>query len=133
VNGTSPSTRRLLRSNHPSATTRAASLSDLVRWQIASRSDCHAIPAHRSLADFERLYVDVGPDNYVWYQDRFSDRIFAVFPIQGLEFLRKVKDAFPRNETEKLTLDQVLDRVRLELPILSLHPELRQRLHRADG
>ena len=80
-------------------------------WQIVSLSDSHTMPKYRSLADFERLYADVGPDNYVWYQDRFSERIFAVFPIQGVDFLRKVKDAFSGQANEKLALDQVLDRV----------------------
>lgn len=35
--------------------------------------------AHRSLADFERLYVGVGADNYVWYQFRFVVGIMTVF------------------------------------------------------
>ena len=80
-------------------------------WQIASQSDSHTAPKHRSLADFERLYMGVGADNYVWYQNRFSERVFAVFATDRLEFLRKVKNAFPRQSNEKLTLDQVLERV----------------------
>jgi hypothetical protein len=80
-------------------------------WRIVSQSDSLTVPKHRSLADFERLYLGVGADNYVWYQDRFSERVFAVFATQRLEFLRKVRHAFPRPANEKLTLDQVLERV----------------------
>ena len=74
---------------------------DLARsWEIVSRSDAGNTPQHRSLADFERLYSGVGADNYIWYQGRFSERVFAIFAIEGLDFLRKVKDAFPACERD---------------------------------
>ena len=90
----------------------AEQLPDLARtWEIVSRSDGGNTPQHRSLADFERLYSGVGADNYIWYQDRFSERVFAIFPIDGLDFLRKVKDAFPRDSNEKLASDALLERL----------------------
>jgi hypothetical protein len=86
---------------------------DLARsWEIVSKSDARTTPQHRSLADFERLYSGVGAGNYIWYQNRFSERVFAVFRTEGLDFLRKVKDAFPSLANETLTSDEVL--VRLE-------------------
>jgi hypothetical protein len=80
-------------------------------WEIVSRSDARAMPEHRSLVDFERLYMSVGADNYIWYQNRFSERVFAVFALERLDFLRKVKDAFPSRPNETLTPDQVLERL----------------------
>jgi len=80
-------------------------------WRIVTASDSQTTPSYRSLADFERLYSGVGADNYNWYQGRFSDRVLEVFPVARLEFIRKVRDAFPRQANEKLTLEQVLNRV----------------------
>ena len=86
---------------------------DLARsWEIVSKSDARTTPQHRSLADFERLYSGVGAGNYIWYQNRFSERVFAVFRTEGLDFLRNVKDAFPSLANETLASDEVL--VRLE-------------------
>jgi len=53
-------------------------------------------PAHRSLADFERLYVGVGVANYAWYQQLFLRRLQTVHAAQELQFLAAVKRAFPR-------------------------------------
>jgi hypothetical protein len=80
-------------------------------WRIAVGADANTTPTHRSLADFERLYAGVGPANYVWYQGRFTERVIAIYATQRLQFLRAVKGAFPREAKEKLTLDQVLDRL----------------------
>jgi hypothetical protein len=80
-------------------------------WEIVSLSDSQTTPRHRSLADFERLYLEVGAGNYAWYQGRFSERVFAMPGTDRLEFLRKVKDAFPSQATEKLALEEVLERV----------------------
>jgi hypothetical protein len=80
-------------------------------WEIVSRSDARTTPDHRSLADFERLYLFLGADNYIWYQNRFSERVFTVFAVDRLNFLRKVKDAFPSQRHETLTPAQVLDRL----------------------
>lgn len=37
-------------------------------------------PPHTSLADFERLYSEVGARNYGWYQGRFQDLGYALYP-----------------------------------------------------
>jgi hypothetical protein len=87
-------------------------LPDLARtWEIVSRSDAETAPEHRSLADFERLYMGVGADNYIWYQSRFSERVFAIFAMERLDFLRAVRDAFPRRPNERLAPDQLLDQL----------------------
>lgn len=90
----------------------AERLPDLARtWEIVSRSDGGNTPQHRSLADFERLYSGVGADNYIWYQGRFSERVFALFATERFDFLRKVKDAFPRGSKDKLAPDQLLEQL----------------------
>ena len=53
-------------------------------------------PSHRTLEDFERLYFGVGALNYVWYQARFQAQVQAVHAVHGVDFLRRVRAAFPR-------------------------------------
>lgn len=48
---------------------------------------------HRSLADFERLYVGVGGDNYVWYQYRFVVGIINIFDDGGVGILQNLYHA----------------------------------------
>jgi hypothetical protein len=60
---------------------------------------------------WEIVYSGVGADNYIWYQGRFSERVFAIFAIERLDFLRKVKDAFPGPPNERLASDQLLEQL----------------------
>jgi hypothetical protein len=75
-------------------------------------------PAHTSLADFERLYIRVGPENYNWYQAAFAMQAAEVFQAQGLGFLARVREAFPAGG-EQMDGDAVL--ARLE----AIHPGFR--------
>ena len=85
---------------------------DLARsWDIVAMSDADIAPKHRSLADFERLYMGVGPENYVWYQGRFAELAAEISRSEALEFIRKVKASFPRDREETLTPDAVLERL----------------------
>jgi hypothetical protein len=85
---------------------------DLARsFDIVAMSDADIEPKHRSLADFECLYMGVGPENYVWYQGRFAELAAEISRSEGLEFIRKVKAALPREREETLPLDAVLDRL----------------------
>ncbi len=54
-------------------------------------------PQHRTLDTFDRLYFGVGSLNYVWYQARFQQQVVAVYESQGVEFLRTLRSAFPRD------------------------------------
>lgn len=49
---------------------------------------------HRSLADFERLYVGVGIREYGWYQSQFLFAAKRVFEVQGVDVLRRLWRAF---------------------------------------
>lgn len=49
-------------------------------------------PEYKSLADFERLYSDVGPANYDWYQKQFALVAEDVFNQYGLEFGERVTE-----------------------------------------
>lgn len=53
-------------------------------------------PTHRSLEDFERLYIGVGIENYGWYQAKFQERAARVYDEQKIAFLHKVRATFPR-------------------------------------
>jgi len=65
---------------------------------------------HTTLDDFERLYVEVGPANYGWYQGKFFERVAQVYEAKGLSFIEEVRKTFPGDEKETLTIDVVLER-----------------------
>ncbi len=70
-----------------------------------------ARPKHRTLAAFDRLYFGVGALNYVWYQARFQEQVQAVHARYGLDFLRRVRAAFPRGAAPVSSPDEVLARL----------------------
>ncbi len=47
-------------------------------------------PKYKSLQDFQNLYGDVGPENYDWYQRKFAQLAFALYPQLKLELIKKV-------------------------------------------
>jgi hypothetical protein len=55
--------------------------------------DAVPAPAHRSLADFDRLYFGVGARNYVWYQAQFQQRVREVHARQGIGFVDALRRA----------------------------------------
>ena len=75
-------------------------------------------PAHTSLADFDRLYIRVGPQNYNWYQSAFAMQAAEVFQAQGLGFLARVREAFPVGG-QPMESDAVLERLE------AIHPGFR--------
>lgn len=46
--------------------------------------------AHKTLDDFEKLYGDVGPANYHWYQSKFAQLGYKLYPQLKLELIKKV-------------------------------------------
>ena len=49
---------------------------------------------HRSLDDFERLYVGVGPENYCWYQFRLAVAAGEIYDAAGADALRRLYRTF---------------------------------------
>jgi hypothetical protein len=49
---------------------------------------------HRSLNDFERLYVGVGAENYCWYQFRLAVAADEIFDAAGVDALRRLYHTF---------------------------------------
>jgi len=79
---------------------RAARPTDAKLWEgILQGYRDAAHPEHRTLDAFERLYFGVGAQNYVWYQARFQQQVQRVHDAQGVAFLRRLKQAFPRGAT----------------------------------
>jgi hypothetical protein len=69
--------------------------------------------AHTTLADFDAQYDEImqnDPRNYGWYQCAFDQRVIAVHKREGLEFLTKIKAAFPLGGP-RLTEAQVLEKL----------------------
>jgi hypothetical protein len=64
-------------------------------WDGMVRPAPDTRPPHTSLADFDRLYFGVGPENYFWYQGTFAARVSEVFAERGLGFLAAAREAFP--------------------------------------
>ncbi len=70
---------------------------------------------YTSLADFERLYFGVGPDNYGWYQSKFVKRAIEVYKAKRLSFIEDIrKNPFPKGQT--LTLEEVMQRLEKTTP-----------------
>lgn len=49
---------------------------------------------HRSLDDFEKLYVNVGPANYHWYQCNFAQLGFKLYPQFKTSLIKTVIDNY---------------------------------------
>jgi hypothetical protein len=69
---------------------------------------------HRTLADFERLYSNVGPENYVWYQFKLSEAAERLLRKAGDEALRRMWRSF------RLVDDELATRLRVNVdPLLA--------------
>lgn len=73
---------------------------------------------YRSLEDFERLYIDVGAQNYGWYQCRFHVAAKRIYEAGGIEALQRLWKAFLQSD-EKLSDEQLAARLREDA-----HPEI---------
>ncbi|MEJ7623289.1 MAG: hypothetical protein WKF34_04805 [Pyrinomonadaceae bacterium] len=62
---------------------------------------------YSSLEDFEKLYSNVGPENYGWYQSKFIQRAAQVYDTEGLSFIEELRK-FPPPGGKTLPVDTVL-------------------------
>jgi hypothetical protein len=91
-------------------------LPDLARYAQAV-ADASPKPtatlAHTTLADFEqyRQPPALSADNYAWYQDELTKRAHAVYAERGLDFLTKMRAAFPRGESPAPDDEEILRRL----------------------
>lgn len=70
---------------------------------------------HRSLADFERLYIGVGMENYAWYQCRLHVLAKRLYDADGAEPLRRLWDRFILAPHEELSDDELVVALRRDL------------------
>lgn len=68
-------------------------------------------PKYTSLEDFERLYSDLGADNYGWYQGKFLKKGSQIYDSKKLTFLVDVKKVFPLDEKENIAPGEALARL----------------------
>ncbi len=73
---------------------------------------------YRSLEDFERLYTDVGAQNYGWYQCRLHVAAKRIYEAGGIEALQRLWKAFLQSD-EELSDEQLAARLREDA-----HPEI---------
>ena len=72
---------------------------------------------HVSLDDFEAQYMDIlskDGENYGWYQGQFLEQVKRVYAHQGLEFLQRVRAAFPAGSSPNHRLGNAETLRRLE-------------------
>ena len=50
----------------------------------------------------------MGPSNYIWYQNRFTERVRDVYDKNGIEFVQRVRDTLPRDDNSELLNDALL-------------------------
>lgn len=69
------------------------------QWQLMIDSNNIHTPPHRTLADFENLYDQVGPANYDWYQKKFVELAFQLYPYFKSELIKMVFENYaPRSK-----------------------------------
>lgn len=75
---------------------------DLLPMWLTLPERMTALPAervqHRSLDDFERLYVGVGPENYVWYQFGLVVAVKSIYDAAGVDALWRLYRTFATHE-----------------------------------
>lgn len=77
----------------------------------------HGRFTHIALEDFERLYVQVDPVNYGWYQCHLHRTAQRLFDAAGEDVLRRYWNRLPR-------LDPDISDATLALELAAIHPEL---------
>jgi hypothetical protein len=76
-------------------------------------------PAHRSLADFDRLYFGVGARNYVWYQAQFQQLVRKVYAARGLLLLGDLRSTFSAPDRLPADPGLVVERLTPYMPGIS--------------
>ena len=49
---------------------------------------------HRTLEDFQKFYLNVGPPNYHWYQSKFAKLGFKLYPQFKTNLIKDVLDNY---------------------------------------
>jgi hypothetical protein len=74
-------------------------------------SDDSSPPTYTALEDMERVYGNMEPANYGWYQGQFTSRARAVYNAKGFAFLHDLKTVLPKSAGERLPVAEVLSRL----------------------
>ncbi|MGI8583848.1 MAG: acyl-CoA thioester hydrolase/BAAT C-terminal domain-containing protein [Chitinophagaceae bacterium] len=81
-------------------------------WDVGTENGLASMPKKKYtlLQDFEKLYSDVGPENYGWFQSKFSQLAKQVYDAKGFLFIKELrKNPFP--EKNALPIEEVLQRL----------------------
>lgn len=64
-------------------------------WDQITRAGLEGYsPTHKTLNEFNELYVGMGVGDYVWFQNFFQERIKEVYNSKGMDFIKLVKERF---------------------------------------
>ena len=66
-------------------------------WKIMNDQNTVSEVKHTTLADFERLYIEVGVDNYGWYQAKFQQMVEEVYHKSGISFVHDLRKSLAKN------------------------------------
>jgi hypothetical protein len=97
----------------------------------------HTHLPHRQLADFERLYADMEPSNFVWYLSQLHLAAHHIYDAGGLETVQALFRAIVQSQNdvsdEQLAV-QLRDAVHpIVAQVLTTWPDLELSEHRARG
>lgn len=85
---------------------------DAVLWYSLSRAHAEGFtPEHRSLEVLDELYFDVGPDDYIWYQNTLTLMIERVVPDLGLDFPLRLRAASLGPDSDTATTLAAAERI----------------------
>ncbi|MEO7394695.1 MAG: acyl-CoA thioester hydrolase/BAAT C-terminal domain-containing protein [Chitinophagaceae bacterium] len=86
-------------------------------WDVGTENGLASMPKQKytSLQDFEKLYSDVGPENYGWFQSKFSQLAKQIYEAKGFSFIETLrKNSFP--EKNAIPIEDVLQRLEILAP-----------------
>ncbi|MEM9723378.1 MAG: hypothetical protein AAGA10_29180 [Bacteroidota bacterium] len=79
-------------------------------WNSITRAGFEGhTPRYTSLDDFNELYFGVGVGDYSWFQNAFQERIRAVYPQKGIDFIRLVQKRLSDPAFKPETANELLE------------------------
>jgi len=65
-------------------------------------------PKYSTIADFNKVYMSMGVENYVWYHSNFYFLVEALYKCYGREFLHIYEEIFTKNSEKTFTTEDII-------------------------
>ena len=66
-------------------------------------------PKYTSLDDFDRLYVNVGIENYTWYESHFLEKTIEIYNHSGEKFLFNLRDILSKMNKDSYSTSDLIN------------------------